>query len=147
MMNSPANLSRRAFLLGVGGGVASASLAFGLWKYGPWVHQPESAPVLLHNKYVDYSGWILTPEDKTRLIAAGTITILPDTTLSGGSYAERKKESVDACRDWCLEDPSCQGFSWGSETHPDAQFRNQCSLKDSSQLTRTSNPNFMSGVR
>ena len=146
-MDTRPNISRRAFLLGVGGGVASASLALGLWKYRPWVHRPESAPVLLQNKHVDYLGWIVTPEDKTRLIAAGTITILPDTTLSGGSYAERNEESVDACRNWCLEDPSCQGFNWGKETHPDAKLRNQCSLKDSSQLTRTPNPNFMSGVR
>ena len=103
--------------------------------------------MLLQNKYVDYLGWIVTPEDKARLIAVGTITVLPDTTLSGGSYAEREQESVDACRDWCLEDPSCQGFSWGKETHPAAQLRNRCSLKDSSQLTRTSDSNFMSGVR
>jgi len=145
-MGSPVRISRRAFLIGVGG-VASASLAFGVWKYGRPAHGSDGQPVVLENKYVDYSGWILTPADKTRLIAAGTITVLPDTTLSGGSYAERKKESIDACREWCLEDPSCQGFSWGKSTHPDVQLRNECSLKDSSQVARTADSNFMSGVR
>jgi len=134
-------------LLGLGG-AASATVAVGVWKSGLLAHRSEGGePVVLENKYVDYSGWILTPTDKTKLIAAGTITVLPDTTLSGGSYAERKKESVDACRDWCLEDPSCQAFSWGKPTHADPQLRNECSLKDSSQLTRTADSNFMSGVR
>lgn len=62
--------SRRTFLLGTGG-LVSASLAWGLWRFGPWVGAPRDPnPVAACCTYADYDGWIVTPSDKEKLTSA-----------------------------------------------------------------------------
>ena len=142
-------ISRRAFLVGIGGGVASVSLAFGLWKYAPRAPIEAGAryPVMTGNVYVDYAGWIVTPADKARLTATGSIRLMNDTVLSGDTLGQRTLESADACAAWCLQEPDCQGFSFASAEHPDRDVRRTCSLRQTSQITPTANPNFISGIR
>jgi len=67
-------VSRRNFLA-FGGGVASASLVWGVWNGKWWRRAPreEPYPVASCCTYVDYSGWILTKVDKDRLVAAGSL--------------------------------------------------------------------------
>lgn len=70
----PPSVSRRAFLFGLGGGITSVSLAWGLWHTG--VLQPAPAdpyPVPACCTYVDYEGWMLTKPDKDRLVALGGV--------------------------------------------------------------------------
>ena len=61
-------------MAGFGGGAASASLVWGLWKRKIWPGaREEPYPVPTCCMYVDYSGWMLTKTDKDRLIATGNI--------------------------------------------------------------------------
>jgi hypothetical protein len=139
--------SRRAFLAGVGGGLASASLAFGLWKYHSWTRARELYPVAACCNYVDYSGWILTRADKAGLTAKANMRLIEGTIFSGHDIADRTTENVDACSSWCLEEPDCQGFSYAKSSHPDPRLRNRCWLKGTSRLTPVADPNVISGAR
>ena len=61
-------LSRRGFLVGFGGGAASASLVWGTWRRYPWTSGlKEAYPVTPCCTYVDFNGWLLTRADKDRL--------------------------------------------------------------------------------
>lgn len=70
MANTTGGFSRRAFLLGVGGGAASVSIAWGVSELalpllGPG-EEPPTAGTL--NAYAEYDGWLLTTEDKASLV-------------------------------------------------------------------------------
>ena len=61
---------RRAFLIGLGTGVGTASLVWGAWKSGVSagsVREPHAVPECCN--YVDYDGWTVTNADKDRLTA------------------------------------------------------------------------------
>jgi hypothetical protein len=135
---------RRDFLAIVGGGVASATLALGLWKYG----QPsrlEQAPPLVT---VDYSGWMVTSLDKERLTQAGNIKIMEDTVFVGYGMAAQRTATFEDCINWCLEQADCHGLSWAKPEHPDVTLRNRCLLKDNeSPMTPSPDTNFRSGLR
>lgn len=139
-------IPRRAFLVGLGG-VASVSLAFGLWRYHPWAAVREPYPLITQNRYVDWGEWILTPADKARLTATANIRLIEDTVLAGEEMAERPTENVDACSSWCVQLPDCLGFSYAKADHPDPSLRNNCSLKGASALTQSADAHFTSGVR
>ncbi len=145
-MASP--LSRRAFLAAFGGGVASAALAWGVWRLQPWAHNPEVAyPVPACCSYVDYSGWMLTTADKVRLLEPGTIQRLDGTMFEGHDLANHIVADVDACAAWCLTESECQGFTYAKPSHSDPNLANQCWLKGSSELTPVPDSRFVSGVR
>jgi hypothetical protein len=133
--------------MGLGGGVASVTLAFGLWKYAPRATAPDQYPVMTGDHYVDYSGWIVKPADKERLTAAGSLHLLENTVLIGEDLFGRTMASAEACETWCLQEPDCQGFSYASAEHPDAGRRRVCSLKDTNKLTPSPDPLFTSGIR
>ena len=62
-------ISRRTFVMGVGGGAASATLVWGLWGFRRWPRTPgEKHPVIVGCcAYAEYDGWLVTTEDKRRL--------------------------------------------------------------------------------
>ena len=131
--------SRRAFLAGFGGGLATAALAWTAWEHLPWRRPATQAhPVA---DYVDYDGWILTKADKERLTASGSITRLEATTLEGPTLnAAEVVPDVESCAVWCLSDPNCQGFTFGKADH-------LCALKGTSELRQSPNPMVTSGIR
>jgi hypothetical protein len=70
----PTSVSRRAFVLGLGGGIASASLVWGLWQSGVLRPSPvDPYPMPECCRFVDYEGWMLTKLDKDRLMAQGGV--------------------------------------------------------------------------
>jgi hypothetical protein len=140
-------MSRRAWLISLGGGVASVSLAFGLWKYTPRIVVHDQYPVMTGNVHVDYSGWIVTPADKKKLTVTGSLHRFENTALAGEDLFGRTMASAEACETWCLQEPDCQGFSYASAEHPDANRRRVCSLKDTNKLTPSPDPLFTSGIR
>src|SRR5437588_12617578 len=122
--------SRRAFLMTFGGGAASASLVWGLWKYLVWSPAAGDVyPVPACCNYVDYAGWLLTKVDKDRLTATGKIRLLESTSLEGRNFADEVVANSDACSAWCLAEPDCQGFSYAKAIHPDQRSQNRCWLK------------------
>ena len=62
-------ISRRTFVMGFGGGAASAALVWGLWDFRRWPRTPgEEHPVIAGCcAYAEYDGWLVTTEDKRRL--------------------------------------------------------------------------------
>ena len=62
-------ISRRTFVMGVGGGAASATLVWGLWGFRRWPRTPdEEHPVIAGCcAYAEYDGWLVTTKDKRRL--------------------------------------------------------------------------------
>jgi hypothetical protein len=142
-------VSRRTFLLGFGGGIASASVVWAAWKYHLWPHAAvaERYAVSACCKYVDYAGWLVTKADKDRLTLAGSIPVLDGTLLEGRPLADGVASNVEACESWCLREPDCQGFSYGKPSHPDPHMQSRCWLKRTSELSPVSDPRFISGRR
>src|SRR5687768_2105474 len=104
-------VSRRAFLLGLGGGIASAGLVWGLSRSSLWPRStPEPYP--LPEGYVDYAGWMVTKADKDKLMASDSMKRLEGSMFDGHDIANRVVSSVDECSSWCLSEPDCQGFSY-----------------------------------
>ena len=62
-------ISRRTFMMGIGGGAASASLVWGLWEWTRWPRtSDEEHPIIAGGcAYADYDGWLVTTVDKRRL--------------------------------------------------------------------------------
>ena len=62
-------ISRRTFVMGFGGGAASATLLWGLWEFRRWPRMPgKERPVIAECcAYAEYDGWLVTTEDKRRL--------------------------------------------------------------------------------
>lgn len=142
------SLSRRSFLAGVGGGLASAALAWGLWKYNLFPRGvPDAYPVPECCNYVDYAGWMLTKGDKERLLAQDSLKLLDASRVDGHDFADQVVADANACASWCLAEPDCQGFSFAKATHPDPNRQNRCWLKNTSQLTPVADPLFTSGIR
>jgi hypothetical protein len=70
----PPSISRRAFLLGLGGGAAAVGLAWGLSSSGILRPAPvDPYPMPECCTFVDYEGWMLTKVDKDRLMAQGGV--------------------------------------------------------------------------
>lgn len=129
--------SRRAFLAGLGGGIATTALAWTVWEHLPFGRGTGAHPIA---NYVDYGGWILTKADKDRLTAPGSLTRFEATTLEGRTLKDDVVPDVDSCSVWCLGEPDCQGFTYATVDH-------RCTLKATSDLRRSANPAFVSGIR
>jgi hypothetical protein len=141
-------ISRRMFLLGCGGGAASASLAWAAWSWHDWARAGAGGyPLPSCCGYVEYSGWILTKVDKDRLTAEGAVRVLDNTSLGGRDLADGTVDNVEACSAWCVGDPDCQGFTFAKATHPDPHMQNRCWLKRSGDLSPVADPRFTSGLR
>jgi hypothetical protein len=79
--------------------------------------------------YVDHEGWMLTPDDRTRLLATATFRQLEDTNLPGSDIASRVVTDLDACALWCVTEPTCRSFVFLQSTS--ARGRpNTCWVKD-----------------
>src|SRR4051812_9041848 len=119
------SVTRRAFLVGLGAGVASAGAAWSLWQVRPW-SRASADRYPLPEGYVDYAGWMLTKTDKDKLTASGSIKRLEASMFDGHDIADRVVADADACSAWCLEEPDCQGFSYAKPSHPNPEFQNRC---------------------
>ncbi|MXZ71434.1 MAG: hypothetical protein F4Z04_08005 [Acidobacteria bacterium] len=69
-MSDPRGLTRRTFLLGVGGGAACVSITWGVWEWGFPFLEPggESRIATTVDAYAEYDGWLVTTEDKARMV-------------------------------------------------------------------------------
>jgi hypothetical protein len=138
-------LSRRAFLAGFGGGLASAAVAWTAWQYLPGASKAaDPYPI---GSYVDYAGWIVTKADKDKLTAIGSIKRLENTDLLGRDLKDDVVPDVDSCAVWCLGEPDCRGFNFGKPTHPDPHLRSRCWLRATTDLRPVPNPNYSAGIR
>ena len=70
MVNTTRGFSRRTFLLGVGGGAATMSIAWGVSELGlPFLEPGDDSPILATlDAHAEYDGWLVTPEDKARMV-------------------------------------------------------------------------------
>ena len=60
--------SRRTFLQGVGCGAATMSIAWGVSELGlPFLERRDDSPTSL-GAHAEYDGWLVTPEDKARMV-------------------------------------------------------------------------------
>lgn len=68
MGNTTRGFSRRTFLLGVGGGAATMSIAWGVSELGlPFLERRDDSPATF-DAHAEYDGWLVTPEDKARMV-------------------------------------------------------------------------------
>ena len=68
MVKTTRGFSRRTFLLGVGGGAATVSIAWGASELGlPFLERPDDSPTTF-DAHAEYDGWLVTPEDKARMV-------------------------------------------------------------------------------
>lgn len=68
MVNTTGGFSRRTFLLGVGGGAATLSIAWGVSELGlPFLERRDDSPTPF-DAHAEYDGWLVTPEDKARMV-------------------------------------------------------------------------------
>ena len=70
MANTTRGFSRRTFLLGVGGSAATMSIAWGMSELGlPFIGPGDDSPIpATLDAYAEYDGWMVTPEDKARMV-------------------------------------------------------------------------------
>ena len=127
-----APISRRALLVGLGGGLAVTSIVWSiggcnLWQAG---RRPD-APAAASDRYVDYEGWILTPKDKTKLLAAVTFKQLDNTNLAGEDIGNHPVASVTECALWCQMEPKCQSFAYVKPVPPVGGAPSMCWIKSS----------------
>ena len=80
MANTTRGFSRRTFLLGVGGGAATMSIVWGVSELGlPFLEPGNDSPIpATLDAHAEYDGWLVTPEDKARMILV---------EFTGGWYA------------------------------------------------------------
>ena len=69
-MANTRGFSRRTFLLGVGGGTASMSIVWGVSELGLSFFEPgDGSPIAATlDAHAEYDGWLVTTEDKVRLV-------------------------------------------------------------------------------
>jgi PAN domain len=140
------SVSRRAFLVGVGGSLASASLVWSLWRNAgePTV---DVNPVPECCGYTDYGGWVVTTTDKAQLISTAGLTMLDGTMLEGGTLTDRTLPDAESCAAWCVSTSECVGFSYGKPTHPNPDRRGRCWLKKAADLQKAPDSQAVSGLR
>lgn len=70
MATGTRHFSRRTFLLGMGGGAASVSIVWGVSELGlPFLGAGDSSPISgILDAPVEYDGWLVTAEEKARLV-------------------------------------------------------------------------------
>ena len=70
MANTTRGFSRRTFLLGVGGGAATMSIVWGVSELGlPFLEPGNDSPIpATLDAHAEYDGWLVTPEDKARMV-------------------------------------------------------------------------------
>ena len=127
-----APISRRALLIGLGGGLAATSIAwsiggFNLWQSGG---RPD-APAVASDRYVDYQGWVLTVKDKEKLLAAATFKRLDNTNLAGQDIGNHPVADVSECALWCLMESRCQSFAFLKPDPREGDKPSMCWIKSS----------------
>jgi hypothetical protein len=70
------------------------------------------APAVASDRYVDYEGWVLTPDDKAKLLAAATFRQLDNVNLAGQDIGSHAVADLSECALWCLMERRCQSFAF-----------------------------------
>ncbi|MXY23770.1 MAG: hypothetical protein F4Y45_04505 [Acidobacteria bacterium] len=85
--SDPRGLSRRTFLCGVGGGAACVSIAWGVSEWGFPFLEPggESRIATAVDAYAEYDGWLVTTEDKARMVLVDFVDGWYDRETDNGS--------------------------------------------------------------
>jgi hypothetical protein len=127
-----APISRRALLFGLGGGLAATSIVWSLGGFNLWqAGRGPGAPPAARDTYVDYEGWVLTVEDKAKLLAAATFKRLDNTNLAGQDIGNHPVADVSACALWCLMESRCQSFAFLKPNPPESDRPSMCWIKAS----------------
>lgn len=125
-----APLSRRSLLIGLGGGLAATSIVWAIGGFDLWHEGPRADAPAASATYIDHDGWLLTVDDKTKLLATAKIRQLDSTNLPGGDIGNKVVTDLSACALWCVTDPRCRSFAF---TKPVSGVGrpNTCWIKDS----------------
>jgi hypothetical protein len=131
-------ISRRLFVIGLGGSLAATSMLWGLGGLDWWSPESRMDTPLPTNTYVDHEGWFLTVEDKARLLGAANVRTLENTNLPGADIGNKIVSDVSACASWCLLEASCRSFTYTKADHPEPRRRGVCWIKGSTPDAVTS---------
>jgi hypothetical protein len=125
-------ISRRALLIGLGGGLTATSIVWSVGGFNLWQSGRRSgAPDVTSERYVDYQGWVLTVEDKAKLLAATTFKQLDNTNLAGQDIGNHPVDDVSACALWCLMESRCQSFAFLKPDPREGVKPSMCWIKSS----------------
>jgi hypothetical protein len=125
-------ISRRALLLGLGGGLAATSIVWNLGGCNLWQDgRRPNARAVASDRHVDYQGWMLTVEDKAKLLAAATFRRLDNTNLAGQDIGNQPVADVSACALWCLMESRCQSFAFLKPDPRESGRPSMCWIKSS----------------
>jgi len=142
------SLSRRAFVLTVGGGLAGMSLAWGLGGVQRLERMVGWRESLVEQccAPADYHGWIVTAVDKEKLILGRHVTMMEDTDLPGQDIESGRVADASECSAWCLSEEDCLSFTYAKPNHPDAGKQGMCWIKASDAIRTVPSPFYVSGV-
>ena len=141
-----APISRRALLFGLGGGLAATSIVWSMGGCNLWqTSRRPDAPAAASDRHVDYEGWVLTPEDKVKLLAAASFKQLDNTNLPGEDIGNHPVASVSECALWCLMESKCQSFAYLKPDPPGGTRPSMCWIKSSVPGALPSDQ-FISGI-
>ena len=141
-----APISRRTLLIGLGGGLAATSIVWSIGGFNLWPSgsRPD-APAVASDRYVDYQGWVLTVEDKAKLLAAVTFKRLDNTNLAGQDIGNHPVADVSSCALWCLMESRCQSFAFLKPDPREGDKPSMCWIKSSVPDALPSDQ-FISGI-
>ena len=124
------SISRRSLLIGLGGGLAATSIVWTLGGFDVWLDERRASPDPARTTYVDHEGWLLTVDDKKKLLSTATIKHLDNTNLPGSDIDSRVVTDLEACTLWCVTEPECRSFAF-ARTVSGRGRPNTCWIKDS----------------
>jgi hypothetical protein len=107
--------------------------------------QQPAAPAAITGKYVDYEGWILTAEEKVKLLASAKFKRLDNTNLPGQDMGSHPVADEASCAVWCLMESKCQSFAFAKPDPPGRGRPSMCWIKSSVPSAIPSNQ-FISGI-
>ena len=123
-------ISRRSLLIGLGGGLAVSSIAWSIGGFNLSGTGRQAVVPAASDLYVDHEGWLLTVDDKAKVVASANIRQLDNTNLPGGDIGNRVVADVSACALWCMLDSRCKSFVF-TKPAPEVGRPNMCWIKDS----------------
>ena len=104
-----------------------------IWSLGRldfWHARPRTN--IASQTYVDHAGWLLSVEDKDKLLATVTVKQLDNTNLAGGGdIASLSMSDVSACALWCVMESRCLSFAYLKPGDIDDGAASTCWIKSS----------------
>ncbi|WP_460082807.1 PAN/Apple domain-containing protein [Roseibium sp. LAB1] len=150
-------VSRRDFLLGVGGVAIGGAVATAVGlTFRAEIKKIIGLPGLPEDRTLPTydDGWLLTEEEwetfqnADKAVTSEILEIRDNVDIPGGDYEEVKVNSVQECVTACEEDSSCKAFTYARASHSDSKKRRACWLKSGSTGTpSTGDSRYLSGRR